>query len=269
MTVGKELEHTVHALARAILGDNPIEPRTFKITPNVIVRPRGVRHEIDLHVIDEASGELYLFECKNTKRPVGKNAVIVLAEKARALKATRAFLVAPRFTEFSRRQARIGRRITLLESAKHVISPMTLQSFTAEVTQIRYAAVDAKGPVQLRLSAMATDGTTTVPLQELLNRFAQPFVNARICQPDVQRLPVGKHTVACSGNIAPPAGHSLSVDGVSVLNIAFEADVEVTLAIPAIRFGYDVATKHRFVKIEPGRISETQTFDGISLSGPR
>jgi hypothetical protein len=60
-------------------------------------RIEGVLHEFDLWISVEDAG-IFLVECKDWKKPVGKNEVIVFAEKLKATGAVGGYVVARSFT---------------------------------------------------------------------------------------------------------------------------------------------------------------------------
>lgn len=119
---GHELERAVEAIERAILAEDPsLSGREIAITPRHRISCDGVTHEIDLHVVIRAAGgydSIHIFECKNWRKPVGKNEVIVFSAKIEACGAQRGFLVAAQFTKAARAQAKKNQRICLLLARK-------------------------------------------------------------------------------------------------------------------------------------------------------
>jgi hypothetical protein len=99
---GNALELAVHAIESAIIKASPsYQEKTFAIDSNKIVTVSGVRHEIDIWVsVDLGSGYTarFIFECKNQEERVGKNEIIVFAEKIKAVQAQSGFFVAKSFT---------------------------------------------------------------------------------------------------------------------------------------------------------------------------
>src|SRR5260370_28947987 len=94
---GNALEKAVRLIQEAILSSDPsIAGTKFSIEVNKTVTVSGVRHEIDV-LVTTVPGSSYasthLFECKNWAKPVGKNEVIVLTDKVKALNASRGFMV--------------------------------------------------------------------------------------------------------------------------------------------------------------------------------
>lgn len=115
---GHELETAVKFIQETVLKNDPKYAGTeFSIEMNKIVNVLGVRHEIDVYVKtlpDSRFEAAWIFECKDWKKPVGKNEVIVLACKVEAMKANRGFLVARRFTKDAKAQALQDTRLGLV-----------------------------------------------------------------------------------------------------------------------------------------------------------
>jgi hypothetical protein len=83
----------------ALLAMNPaLSTGNYRVETRRVFVIEGVRHEVDVYVkVDLGSGydTVVLFECKNWQhQSVGKNEVIVLSEKVKALSASKAYLVA-------------------------------------------------------------------------------------------------------------------------------------------------------------------------------
>lgn len=115
---GDALEGAVHAIEKAILGSNPeLNEKTFTIEGKKHVSIGDVRHEIDVYVeVDLGKGykSTFIFECKNWKKPVGKNELIIFSEKIDALQAQKGFFVAKSYTRDAKAQAKKDQRVTLL-----------------------------------------------------------------------------------------------------------------------------------------------------------
>src|SRR5258708_6316200 len=90
---GDALELAVQAIESSILKASPsYQEKTFTIEGQKIVTVADVRHEVDIWVsvdLGEGYTALFIFECKNWEESVGKNEIIVFAEKIRALQAQR------------------------------------------------------------------------------------------------------------------------------------------------------------------------------------
>jgi hypothetical protein len=132
---GSVLEKAVRLIQESILKSDPkFAGIEFSIEHNQILTIAGVRHEIDVLVKTLPSSQyesIWIFECKNWSKPVGKNEVIVLAEKVKAAGATRGFLVAREFTSDAKAQVALDNRLSLVYCTDEFST-----NFTIELTHV-------------------------------------------------------------------------------------------------------------------------------------
>jgi hypothetical protein len=125
---GDALESAVTAIESAIISAFPgYSESTFRIEGKKIVKVDGVRHELDVYVsVDRGMGyeATFIFECKNWTDKVGKNEIIILSEKIKAIGAQRGFFVARAYTSDAIAQAGLDPRVELLTAV--VLDPMTI-----------------------------------------------------------------------------------------------------------------------------------------------
>src|SRR5580704_17255961 len=100
---GDALEHAVKAIESVIRRSySGLSENTLRIEAKKIVVVEGVHHEIDVHVtvdLGRSYSAIFIFEYKNwLGEKVGKNEIIVLAEKVKACGAQRGFFVAKSYT---------------------------------------------------------------------------------------------------------------------------------------------------------------------------
>src|SRR6185503_4731197 len=107
----------------------------FSSETNKTMINAGVRHEIDVFVKtlpDSPYEASVVFECKNWKKPVGKDQVVVLAEKVNALNASRGILVARSLTKHAKAQLELHGRLSWVECSDDFESPLnSLELFYA------------------------------------------------------------------------------------------------------------------------------------------
>jgi hypothetical protein len=123
---GRALERAVRFIQETILKSDPkLSGLEFSIETNKVLT--GVRHEIDV-LVKTLPNSFYeatwIFECKNWKSPVGKNEVIILAEKVDVLRANRGFLVAKTFTRDAEEQLNRDNRLSFIECTDDFLSPL-------------------------------------------------------------------------------------------------------------------------------------------------
>ncbi len=125
---GNALEEAVRAIEGAIIRSFPgFSESTFRIEGKKVVVIGGVRHEIDVYVsvaLGPGYETLFIFECKNWQDKVGKNEIIVLSEKVKALAAQRGFFVAKSYTADAIAQSNLDSRIELLAAVE--LDPTTV-----------------------------------------------------------------------------------------------------------------------------------------------
>lgn len=120
---GDALQRAVRAVEEHILHTSPaLKEKPFLIEDKKIVCVGGVHHEIDIFVtVDAAPGyrAIYIFECKNWKKAIGKKDMIDFSEKIDAVNAAHGYFIAKSFTKDARAQAKKDARITVLVATEH------------------------------------------------------------------------------------------------------------------------------------------------------
>jgi hypothetical protein len=142
---GNALEEAVRAIEELILRTSPnVKEKTYLIESKKIINAGGVHHEIDLFVTFELGPgykPIYIFECKNWKDAIGKNEIIVFAEKIAAVGAQRGFFVAKSFTADAIAQAEKESRMELVTAAEHdpasTILPFGYQTTFTKAIHVR------------------------------------------------------------------------------------------------------------------------------------
>jgi Restriction endonuclease len=128
---GNALERVVRLVQKTILEQDPkFAGVKFSIEMNQILKVNDVRHEVDVLVKTHPDSQfeaLWIYECKNWQEPVGKNEIIIFAEKVKVLGAARGFMVAKEFTKDAKAQAEADRRIQLVPFSEDFINPLNAQ----------------------------------------------------------------------------------------------------------------------------------------------
>ena len=145
---GNALEEAVRAIEETILRTSPnVKDKTYRIESKKIINADDVHHEIDLVVtfdLGPGNKPVYIFECKNWQEAVGKNEIIIFAEKIAAAGAQRGFFVAKSFTSDAVAQADKEPRMELVIAAEHdpvsTILPFGYHSIFNRPTHTRCAA---------------------------------------------------------------------------------------------------------------------------------
>jgi hypothetical protein len=133
---GRELEEAVRFIQESILKTNPnLVGTKFSIEMDKIVKVLGVRHEIDVYVKtlpDSRFEATWIFECKDWKKPIGKNEVMILAGKVDAVKANRGFMVGRRFTKDAEAQVSQDARLKLVPCTDNFIPSAKVELICTE-----------------------------------------------------------------------------------------------------------------------------------------
>lgn len=111
---GDALEVAVGAIEELILRNSSVRPVFER---KKIINVGGVHHEIDLYVtIDAGAGytSVFIFECKNWEKPVGKNEILIFSKKIIDARATKGFMVTKDFTTDATAAANQDPRIILM-----------------------------------------------------------------------------------------------------------------------------------------------------------
>jgi Restriction endonuclease len=159
---GNALEAAVAAIEHHILSTSPaLREKTFLIESKKIVLVGGVHHEIDIFVttdLGDGYKSVFIFECKNWEDAVGKNEIIIFAEKIAATQTQTGFFVAKSFTRDAYSQAATNPRIRLVTALEHEPTTAPLPS---EFHQLILTTVHAEAMFHVR------DGGTQVKTIDL------------------------------------------------------------------------------------------------------
>jgi Restriction endonuclease len=125
---GRAWERAVGSIQEAILkADQKLERTDFTIDFNQRIVVEGVPHEIDV-LVKTFPGAQYeailIFECKNWRKPVGKEKVVNLSETVRAMGASRGFLVAKSLTKGAQAQMKQDCRLAYIPCTDEFLSPL-------------------------------------------------------------------------------------------------------------------------------------------------
>jgi hypothetical protein len=256
---GDALELAVQAIESSILKASPsYQEKTFTIEGKKIVTVADVRHEVDIWVsvdLGEGYTALFIFECKNWEESVGKNEIIVFAEKIRALQAQRGFFVAKSFTADAKAQALLERRITLYRVADLPATdiPVPFNFHGVHIDRLdaqanffgRGATDENSRPEQLNLET----GTLLIAG---VQSTAEEYVNAwGIAERDrcVNSFPstvaqTGVHELPFEAERSFGAGEA-SLNGMEIARARLVGRVQVTVSRPKIISHFEVATRGR------------------------
>jgi len=125
---GRSLERAVRFIQETILKSDPkLQGAKFSIEVNKTVIISGVRHEIDVLIKtlpDSLYESVWIFECKNWDRTVGKNEPIIFTAKVNAICANRGFIVARKISKYAKAQLELDKRLSFVPCVDDFLSPL-------------------------------------------------------------------------------------------------------------------------------------------------
>jgi hypothetical protein len=117
---GDELEKAVKEIESHIIRINPSFKNTnIKIEKNKILIVNNVKHEIDIYIEMNhgfSYNSIFIFECKNWKKSVGKNEIIQFEKKIDVTHAQKGFFIAKSFGKYAKAEAENHGKIILLQA---------------------------------------------------------------------------------------------------------------------------------------------------------
>ena len=265
---GRELEDAVHAIETVILQSSPtLHDKAFTIEPRKRINVGGVHHEIDIFVKVEVAkrySSLFIFECKNWADAVGKNDVIVFAEKIDATSAQRGFFVAKSYTKDAMAQAGKDSRITLLTATEHdpatSIVPDSFH-FTAPATvkptvTFRVAGSSGKDlkPIDVHDKKARLHGRE-IRLTDFLDPWIQELYSERLLHFRTWDLSAGIHPMTASGDRSFGAGEFI-IDEQAMEHVHIDLECGVQITYPAVLSDYEVSSRGRVIRLEPVRVRD-------------
>lgn len=260
ITKGDALEEAVRAIEGAILRGAPgYREGVFKVQGKRIVVHDGVRHEIDVYVTASlAAGyeSVFVFECKNWEAKVGKNEVIILAEKIAITGAQRGFLVAKAFTRDARAQAKKDLRVELLLASHY--QPITRVQFPqiclvnatsvhAEILIAGFASKGKRKPIDYRGKYFVVNGTSR-PANEFINELVIHAKDAHFSKTLPHLLGEGSHRIAFVETFEYESG-TVIFEGKAIRTIHIDGVADTEVVIASVISVYEVNTRGRMILV--------------------
>jgi hypothetical protein len=274
---GDQLEDAVRAIEHSILSAAPgFAEGTFRIQQKRIVQDAGVHHEVDLFVTASlATGyeATFIFECKNWQAKVGKNEIIVFAEKVAAVGAQRGFFVARAFTKDARAQAAKNPRIELLV-ASHV-QPVVKMQFPQVVhiaigktdvhVQFGHTGVEPESLPRLddQVIQMSTESLLA---RDYVNKWVDNVRREHVRDLRVSDMPDGEYTVQLSAEQQFSYGEA-RLDEVPLRRIELHGTAQVTIVRAAVLSIFEVASRGRLLRIGIDNAGIEMRADIVELTG--
>lgn len=259
---GDALEQAVEAIEGLILRASPnVKEKTYRIESKKFINVGGVHHEIDLFVTFELGlgyTSIYIFECKNWTDAVGKNDIIVFAEKIAATSAQRGFFVAKSFTADAKAQATKEPRMELVVVAEHdpakSILPFGYQSTFAKAPNVHalFTAWGSKGLTTVRWDVSQSVGVLDgkpMNMLEQLGIWANEAMNESMLTFPSGTLAEGTYERECKTERRFEEGR-LTVNDVSIERVTLTVRFEIYLVRPAVKSHFEINGRGRVISFE-------------------
>lgn len=259
---GNALERAVEAIEDLILRRSPaIKEKAYKIESKKIIAVGGVHHEIDVFVSFELGpgyNPVYIFECKNWKEAVGKNEIIVFAEKIAAAGAQHGFFVAKSFTADAEAQAAKEPRMELITAREHdpasTIMPFGYQTTFNSPTkvQVTFKAVGRRFNQTIKLGVSETNITlngSPLNLTEYTNAWTIEAINESMNTFPSGTLPDGLYHRECASERTFSEG-TLAINGKSIELARIHVEFDIRLVRPAIKTHFEIDGRGRVITFE-------------------
>lgn len=195
---GNELERAIGSIESLILQKNPnLMNNPFIIENKKTVIIDEVRHEIDWYIeIDLGNGykSIFLFECKNWDKPVGKNEIIIFSEVINTTQATKGYFVAKEFGKYAIAQSKKDSRIELLKVTDSLVEFIDFPHFHYVAPILESVAVifdfgKASGKVEsLEVNSIVYNGVS-IEFHDFAEIFGKLIMNNRVNNESTASMP--------------------------------------------------------------------------------
>lgn len=259
---GNALEAAVAAIERHILSNSQgLSEKTFLIESKKRIVVDGVHHEIDIFVtIDPGGGykSVFIFECKNWEEAVGKNEIIIFAEKIGATQAQKGFFVAKSFTKDAEAQANTNARIQLVIAAEHepTTAPLPLGFHGLVITPKQIKTMFHTGKAETETNPFDVTTATAIfrgepiDLRTYLGKWAEEAAHQDSLSFNSVRAPEGQYDRWTQAKREFGPGEFI-VNNQEMASAESEILYIATVVRPAVVSYFEVQTRGRIVELAP------------------
>lgn len=211
--------------------------------------------------IDPGQGykSVFIFECKNWQEAVGKNEVIIFAEKIAVTQAQRGFFVAKSFTKDAQSQAATNPRISLLIASERdpTTVPAPFGFHVVLLTSVSAGAIFyARGGDHSRVDSVDLDTAVAellgkaIELRKYLSQWADEASRADVGSFNSHRAPEGTYerSAQVHRDFAPG---ELTLNDRDLERAEQTLCYNVTVVRPAVVSYFEVETRGRFISLAP------------------
>ncbi len=262
---GDALEKAVQLIEAYILGTNPATKEAIvTIEPKKIVVVNGVRHEIDIYItIDYGRGYKanFIFECKNWKKKVDKDEIIVFSKKIEVVHAQTGYFIAKSFTRDAEAQADQDGRLKLLTATEELdaSTPLIADFHILCNTIISSHANFILNPNEIfKLGTLTQESFVRYNSEDLLLRTFNERMRQRIIDDVMNTVPaytVGEGVCSYNRNqslVFQP--HELVIEGWECYRLDMKVTWESRFIRPPIVSKFDIKTRGRVITYDSGKL---------------
>lgn len=263
---GDALQQAVHAIEQCILMTSPaLRENPFVIEQKKVVCVDGVRHEIDIfvtvHLAAEYEPAIYIFECKNWKKAVGKTEIVDFAEKVKAVNAAHGYFIAKSFSKYAKAQAqKRDARLTLrVVNESDDVSGLPVPGYL-HFTETIMKGVDIRFDQRNRTEYIeqilglatihAESRGSLIDLPAYVGRWADDIMGKDSLSVPSHRVPEGGHARAASGSRLFAPG-DLVLNGKEIESGCVNVSYQVNVYRPPVISLFDVETRGRVSSLAP------------------
>ena len=273
---GDVLETAVQHIENLILSTSPnLKERPFTIQSKKLLTVAGVRHEIDLYVrIDAGDGyeSIFIFECKNWAKPVGKNDIIVFSEKIKACAAQRGYFIARKFSKHARAQAQQEPRMSLHVASELDISQVNLpinlhyllqediKAFVKFLSSIEETGI----PIDVSI-AVATLDNQPINLEEYVKEWLLAVIQEDTRTFPSANLPEANYPRSAQ-DIRTFETSEFIVNDKRVIRAELEVNYIARVKRPTIESTFDIAARGRIYNLQRVETSDGSWFQFVIAS---
>jgi restriction endonuclease len=278
---GNALESAVLAIEQLILRTSPnVKEKTYRIESKKIINAVGVHHEIDLFVtfaVGSGYDSVYIFECKNWKEAVGKNEIIVFAEKIAAAGAQRGFFVAKSFTADASAQADKESRMELIVASEHdassTVLPFGYQTTHMTPTNVglhfrKYGVVGRTEAIKIDFpTAIVLLNGTLLNMLDYINDWATEAMNESMLTFPSGTLVDGVYPRECLSKRTFSDG-AFVLNGTSIGEAEITVRFDIQLVRPAVKSHFEINGRGRVISFESHTVGNATIQQVEFIFGP-
>lgn len=259
---GDKLQKAVESIEELIVSTNPsfINAKKIVIDRKKIIKGR-IRHEIDLYVkVDLADRyeAIFIFECKNWDKKVGKNEIILFSKKIQVTDAQKGFFIAKGFTKYAKGQALEDKKIELVIANDNTfdlfLSDLTFSFNTWKPKDITIVMLFFDGKEYIKINGdhaeLNLDGEKK-EFKEYVKSLVKKAINIRLKERERRILPEGTH----KDRIEKEYDYNdmnLTLNNKRIYKILLRIDLKIVVTIirPKIISGIEVRNRGSYYEFE-------------------